>query len=210
MCRSLAMRANCACSVDACFDLLCPYPKPPSSATPRACTHAELWDPETEEFTLLASLETPRNYHAVAVLLADGRVFSGGGGLCGDGCTANHPNGEIFSPPYLFDADGELAKRPEIEVSAKQADHGDDLTVTADEALASIAIVRFSTATHSLNTDQRRLELCGAASRPCGAGPEYEVQVPEDPGVALGGNWMVFGVNEAGVPSVSATLHIGA
>ena len=65
----------------------------------------ELWDPATGNFTVMAPQAIPRNYHSVAVLLPDGRVFSGGGGLCGT-CSTNHPDGQIYSPPYLFNPDG--------------------------------------------------------------------------------------------------------
>ncbi|MGT2489831.1 Kelch repeat-containing protein [Cupriavidus basilensis] len=68
----------------------------------------ELWDPATEKFQKLAAMATPRTYHSVALLLRDGRVLSGGGGLCG-GCTTNHPNVEILTPPYLLNADGSAA-----------------------------------------------------------------------------------------------------
>jgi galactose oxidase len=46
----------------------------------------ELWHPGTGTFTTLAPEAEPRNYHSSAVLLPDGTVFSGGGGLCGNGC----------------------------------------------------------------------------------------------------------------------------
>ena len=42
----------------------------------------------------MATGPTPRNYHSVALLLPDGRVFSGGGGLCGP-CATNHPDAQI-------------------------------------------------------------------------------------------------------------------
>ena len=59
-----------------------------------------------------------RNYHSTALLLPNGTVFNGGGGLCGgcvcgpgtattDGCmTPNHQDFQIFTPPYLFAPDG--------------------------------------------------------------------------------------------------------
>ena len=72
----------------------------------------ELWNPKTGKFTIMAPELIARTYHSVALLLPDGRVFSGGGGLCGNGCTANHPNGQIFSPPYLFNANGTARRRP--------------------------------------------------------------------------------------------------
>lgn len=51
-----------------------------------AVTVPEIWDPITEEWTELADEVTPRTYHSIGVLLQDGTVFSGGGGLCGVVC----------------------------------------------------------------------------------------------------------------------------
>src|SRR5439155_1563184 len=65
----------------------------------------ELWDPASETFTALTPSVVPRTYHSVAVLLPDGRVFTGGGGLCG-GCSTNHLDAEIFTPPNLLNPDG--------------------------------------------------------------------------------------------------------
>ena len=47
--------------------------------------------------------------------MTDGRVFVAGGGLCDTtpGCV-NHQDAEIYSPPYLFNAAGNLATRPQI------------------------------------------------------------------------------------------------
>jgi galactose oxidase len=50
--------------------------------------HVEIYDPSSKTFHLLKSLVLiPRNYHSAAVLLRDGRVMIGGGGLCGGGCS---------------------------------------------------------------------------------------------------------------------------
>ena len=73
----------------------------------------EMWDPSTGHWTGMASQAEPRNYHSVAVLLPDGTVFSGGGGLCGS-CATNHPDGHFFFPPYLFNPDGSRRARPTI------------------------------------------------------------------------------------------------
>ena len=69
-----------------------------------------------------------------------------------------------------------------------------------------VSMVRYSAETHSTNTDQRRLELCGPSSTACG-GANPSVVIP-GAGVAIPGFWMLFGFNLAGVPSVAATLHI--
>ena len=173
----------------------------------QACS-AEIWDPATEEFTLLdAKHKIARTYHSTGVLLPDARVFTGGGGLCGD-CKVNHLDAEVFNPPYLFNADGTLAPRPTISVSAKTATLGSTLTVAASEQLMMVSMVRMGSATHSTNNDQRRLELCGPASSPCGLSP-VNVTISSDPGIALPGNWMFFGVNAAGTPSEAEVVLVG-
>ncbi|MGT2491981.1 hypothetical protein ACU4GD_19340 [Cupriavidus basilensis] len=95
----------------------------------------ELWDPATEKFQKLAAMATPRTYHSVALLLPDGRVLSGGGGLCGD-CTTNHPNVEILSPPYLLNADGTAATRPTISSAPGDARLGTTISVTTNTPVA--------------------------------------------------------------------------
>ena len=45
----------------------------------------ELFDPATNTFTVMPSMSVARNYHSIAMLLPDGRVLSGGGGLCACG-----------------------------------------------------------------------------------------------------------------------------
>lgn len=87
------------------------------------------------------------------------------------------------------------------------AGNGDMITVSSSEPLMMLSIVRMGSATHSTNTDQRRIELCGPFSTACN-GDEVALTIPEDPGVAVKGNWMIFGLNAAGTPSVAKILSI--
>ena len=176
-------------------------PKPFSDTT--AALSPELWDPATETFTTMAASAVPRTYHSVALLLPDGRVFVGGGGMCGT-CTTNHPNGEIFTPPNLLNADGTLAARPSITSAPTTAAHGTNITVATDRAVSRFALVRMGTATHTVNTDQRRISLASTAT----AGG-YTVSIPADQGVALPGYYMLFALDANGVPSVSRTIRLG-
>ena len=164
----------------------------------------ELFDPKTNTFTPLLANTIPRTYHSVALLLQDGTVFSGGGGLCG-GCSTNHFDAQIFTPPYLLKADNTPAPRPVIvSVSAATAKVGATLTVVTNSPVGSMSLVRYGSATHSVNTDQRRVPLTPV---PAGVNT-YRVVVPADPGVALPGYWMLFAMDVAGVPSVSKTIKI--
>lgn len=164
---------------------------------------AELWDPTTEKWSRLASMVTPRTYHSVALLLTDGRVLSGGGGLCGD-CTTNHSNVEILTPPYLLNADGSAATRPSITSAPTDATLGTTISVNATANMKTFALVRMSSVTHSVNNEQRRVPLTFTV----GTAGEYKLQIPSDPGVVVPGYYMLFAMNATGVPSVAAVIRV--
>ena len=145
----------------------------------------------------------PRNYHSVAVLLPDGTVFSGGGGLCGS-CSTNHPDGQIFTPPYLLNANGTLATRPTITSAPTSAATGQTITVTTGQPVSQFSMVRYGESTHSVDNDQRRIPLSIVSS----SSDTYQLAIPSDPGIALPGPYMLFALNASGTPSVSTTISI--
>lgn len=169
----------------------------------RAVLMTELWDPSTETFTRLSAMAVPRTYHSVALLLPDGRVLVGGGGLCGS-CGVNHPNVQILTPPYLLNADGTAATRPIITSAATSASHGSSITVTTDTVVTSFAMMRLSAVTHSVNNDQRRIPLQSSSVD----GRSHILRIPSDAGIALPGYYMLFAFDQNGVPSVSSTIQI--
>jgi galactose oxidase len=162
---------------------------------------AELWNPKLETFITLPPMQKPRNYHSIALLLQDGRVLVGGSGLCN--CAADHPDAEIFTPPYLLAPDGTPAPRPAITAAPGNATRGGQITVATDRAAAAFALVRMSSVTHSVNTDQRRIPLSFT-----GTAGNYRLGIPADRGVVLPGNYMLFALDANGVPSVARTINI--
>ncbi|WP_157271214.1 DUF4082 domain-containing protein [Azohydromonas aeria] len=169
-----------------------------------AVLRPELWDPATETFTLLPPMSVARTYHSVALLLPDARVLSAGGGLCGAGCAANHPDLQIYTPHYLLNADGSPATRPAITAAPGEAVHGARIAVTTDSPVTGFALVRLGSVTHSVNNDQRRVALSFA---PAGTNA-YAVELPDNPGILLPGYWMLFALDAAGVPSVARMLRV--
>jgi galactose oxidase len=164
---------------------------------------AELWDPATGRFSVMAAEAIPRTYHSVSVLLPDARVLSGGGGLCGS-CAVNHADAQIFTPPYLLAPDGSPRPRPAITRAPAEAPQGAVLSVRTDRPASAFSLVRVGSATHSINSDQRRVALA-----PTRVGTNhYRVTVPADAGVAVPGFWMLFALDAAGTPSVGRFVRI--
>jgi galactose oxidase len=164
----------------------------------------ELWDPVRQTFTVLPPMQTPREYHSTALLLPDGRVFVGGGGQCG-GCSTNHLNAEIFSPPYLFNSNGTQASQPNIVSAPSTAGLGTNISVSTNTPVSAFAIMRLSSVTHTTDNDQRRVPLVISSS----SGNSYSLQVPRDPGVVPPGYYMLFAINSQGTPSIATIIKFG-
>jgi len=168
----------------------------------------ELWSPVTKQFTQLAIGPTPRNYHSIALLMPNGTVFVGGGGLCGSCGIRNHFDGQLFSPPYLFQADGVTpAVRPIITViSTKTMKVGSTFGVTlaAGTDNAGWAMIRMGSSTHTINTDQRRAPLTAV---PGSSNDTYVITLPGDPGKLLPGYWYLFALYN-GVPSTASIVKV--
>jgi hypothetical protein len=160
----------------------------------------ELFDPQTETWSDVSPMSTARTYHSVALLLPDGRVFAGGGGQCGQGCTANHFDAEIFSPAYLFQSG-----RPAIFSAADGANYASRISVGATGSISQFAWIRMSAVTHSINTDQRRLPAAFTVIDDT----HYSVSVPANANLAPPGYYMLFALN-GGIPSVAKIIRIAA
>src|SRR4029453_9078057 len=124
---------------------------------------AEQWNPATGQWRTLAAMQITRQYHSTALLLPDGRVLSSGGGICGTCDQVGYlaKNAEIFSPPYLFQADGTLAPRPTIDTAPTSTSYGASLEISTGNppSIRKVALVRLGAVTHSNNMEQRYVPL---------------------------------------------------
>ncbi|PIA88912.1 Galactose oxidase [Cercospora beticola] len=123
----------------------------------------------------------------------------------------DHPDGEIFSPPYLFNDDMSLAERPIIfsvdssMQNGRVAKAGSTITVNMNYPTQhTLALVRMGSATHSVNSDQRRIPLNNVQR----SNAAHIVTLPSDSGILIPGFYYLFAMNERGVPSVAKTLQI--
>jgi len=169
---------------------------------PTAAMNAELWNPETEEWTVASGIKWPRLYHSNSLLLKDGTVFISGGG--NPGPVTNY-NAEIFTPPYLFNTDGTPATRPQITWAPKLGAYGDAITINTDGSdISRVTFIKTSAVTHSFNVEQRYLELPFTA-----AAASLEVQLPVDSKHATPGYYLMFILNQQGTPSEAVIVKLG-
>lgn len=164
----------------------------------------EVWNPNGFHFVRTAPMPIPRTYHSTAILLFDATVLNAGGGLCGQTCATNHYDGQIYYPPYLFNGDGSRATRPVINsLSAGTVRLGNTFNANMNGPADSFAIIRLSSTTHTVNTDQRRIALTPTATN----GNSYTLRVPADAGVAIPGYYSVWALR-GGVPSVAQVIQV--
>jgi hypothetical protein len=170
---------------------------------------AERWDPATGSWTVLASASRVRQYHSSATLLPDGRVLTGGGGVCASCVSAGYleKNVEYFEPPYLYkkDTSGQQATRPVIDVAPDTATYDQDFEIESDEAgsIAKVGLVRLGAATHSQDQGQRYVPLRFTA-----LGNKITATAPKTSNIAPAGYYMLFITDNAGVPSVAKMIKI--
>lgn len=158
--------------------------------------NAELFDPETESWTLLPPQQHPRMYHATAVLLPDGRVLSAGQDSGISSFTA-----ELYLPGYLF-----RGPRPVISTAPAQVAFGQSFLIDSPDAtsIESVALIGLASVTHSVDINQRYVGLEFSRS---GDG-QLTALAPPDGNHAPPGPYMLFLVNDAGVPSEAAFVQL--
>src|SRR5205814_2499765 len=117
------------------------------------------------------AMQITRQYHSTALLLPDGRVLSAGGGICGTCDQVGYlgKNAEIFSPPYLFQADGTLAPRPTIDGAPASTGYGTSMDIATGNpaSIRKDALDKLGAVTHSNNMEQRYIQpsfIAGATS----------------------------------------------
>jgi hypothetical protein len=151
----------------------------------------ELYDPQTDSWTLMATPERARMYHATALLLPDGRVAAMGGNPHAREIECSI---EIFSPPYLFQGE-----RPLITACPDELSYGGsfELEVDSQAAINQVVLMRPEVITHVTNTDQRLLELKIEAQ----AGGRLQVSGPPGRAHMPAGYCLLFVLTGDGIPS---------
>jgi hypothetical protein len=170
----------------------------------------ELWDPSNGTWTQLAPEAVDRCYHSTAVLLPDGRVFSGGGGEYAPVVGVNqsnppvntHADAQLFSPPYLF-----KGARPIITKAPSTVSFGEafDVETPAPNDISQVTWIRLPSVTHSFDQNQRINFL---TFKP--GAKQVTVTAPANGNVCPPGHYMLFLLNQNKVPSVATIVQITA
>lgn len=160
----------------------------------------------TERWSQWSRMSHQRLSHSTAVLLLDGRLLSVGSGEPAATGQFNDNTAEIFSPPYLFNADGTRATRPSISGVPISVSYRQTFTVETPDAgsIAKVTWIRLSLVTHSLNQKQR-MNVLGFSVASSSA---LSVTAPLSGNQAPPGHYMLFIVNAKGVPSKGKIVRI--
>jgi hypothetical protein len=145
---------------------------------------------------------TERRYHSSSCLLPDGAVVvAGSSGGWEPREDDEKFNVEIYEPWY-FGCQG----RPQIVVWPSHLAYGESFQVEAntEQLQGFVVLLRFSSVTHSLNTDQRllRIETHRRARR------SLRFNVPADRTVAPPGPYLLYVIDAGGFPSSGKVVFL--
>jgi hypothetical protein len=165
--------------------------------------YAEIWNPDTGTWKVGASGSRPRLYHSFALLLPDASVLVGGGGASDDSPVTNL-HAEIYYPPYLYDASGGFATRPVIDSAPDTLAPGLDFSIVVGSGnITRVTLLQTGAPTHSINVQQRFVELPFTESSNTLFVEMHDRATDVPPGY-----YLLFIVNDSGVPSVGKIVRI--
>jgi hypothetical protein len=167
-----------------------------------ASFNADLFDPVTNTFSSAGVYAYARLYHSLALLLPDATVWSAGGNPSRGYYV---PQQEIYKPAYLFNPDGSLATRPSITGAPSSISYNDPFTVQTPNAanISHVVLVRNGNVTHAFAMDQRLVELSFTAGN-----GSITVTAPPNGNIAPPGYYMLFLLNNSGVPSIARFVQL--
>jgi hypothetical protein len=167
---------------------------------------AYVLDPSSNQVSPMADPRIGRDYHTEALLLPDGRILVAGSDPLFDDEKNTIPGTfeqriEIFTPPYLEKG----TPRPTITSAPASMTRGQQVEIPTPDAnrIAKARLIRTSSATHVTTTDMRDVAL-PMQKTPTGV----SVTVPQEPTIVPPGPYMLFLVDDQGVPSEAKTVDV--
>ena len=161
---------------------------------------AELYDPVADRWENLEEASVRRGYHSVALLMPDGRIWTAGYSYAGD-----HDNGfersiEIYTPWYCE------RSRPIISRTPRNIRYRTTFDVYTPQAptIRTVALLRAGSCTHAFNSDQRYVGVNFTHVSPT----QLRITAPPNGGVAPPGQYLLFIIDQDGVPSVGRFVNL--
>lgn len=180
-------------------------------------TKAVILDPskpvgDASRWTIAAEASIPRQYHGAALLRPDGTILTSGDDEANYADIPNKDPYELrleqFSPPYKS-----ISPLPSLKLDQipQQITYNQlfiiPFTSPVAQQISHVNLIRYSTVTHTMNIDQRHVELEIVKY----AKDKLLVKAPPNANVAVPGNWMVFAVDNRGaVVDKAATVNLRA
>ena len=158
--------------------------------------NVELYDPATGQWTLGPAQDELRTYHSTALLLPDGRVLSAGDDGYGG---SSNDTAEIYEPPYLF-----KGTRPSISSAPNSIGYGESFTVETSPDATKAVLMAPAAVTHANDMSQRHVPLTASVESP----GTLTVTAPAAPELAPPTYYMLFVLNDQGVPSVAKFVRL--
>ena len=167
---------------------------------------AELYDPDTGAWSVLAEATVPRNYHSVALLMPDGRIWTAGSNkgaqqsFPAPGVDNRELRIELFEPPYYNE------RRPELNAGPQSVGWGRrfDLGTPDSAQITRVTLVRAGSVTHAYDSDQRHVELVSQPNGP----QAITAWAPPEPDLAPPGYYLAFLLNASRVPSAGRFVRL--
>jgi galactose oxidase-like protein/Kelch motif protein len=166
------------------------------SGDPAIHRNIELFDPATGQWSLGPAQDELRTYHSTALLLPDGRVMSAGDDGYGG---STNDTVEIYEPPYLF-----KGPRPTIASAPGSITYGDTFTVETSADTTKAVLMAPAAVTHANDMSQRHVPLQATVGPP----GTLTVEAPARPELAPATYYMLFVLNDQGVPSVAKFIQL--
>lgn len=167
---------------------------------------ARIFNPQNGTLSDAADPKVGRDYHSEALLLPDGRVITlGSNPLFADENNTKNASFEqrieVYTPPYLYHGE-----RPQIADAPLTAQLGDTMTVASPQSadIVSARLIRPSAVTHVTDVEQRSIAL-GLHQHD----GKLLLTIPTEATLVPPGNYMLFLVDNRGVPSVATWVHVG-
>ena len=164
---------------------------------------ADLYDPVADIWRRVADMGDYREYHAIMLLIPDGRVLITAGtrepGL--NPLSDSNKDIEAFSPPYLF-----RGVRPRIDsLSTIRFTHGQTFTmnVSLTNAATSVTLMGLNAMSHWMNGGVPRLLNLTFSQ----VGARVTAEIPNDPLIAPVGYYLLF-VMVDDIPSMGQIVVI--